>query len=182
MNSFMALTVRAGSWLSMLPPAPQGTRLMGAADLHLTVAFLGGLAEARARHAFETLARDPVERVFATLGAVVPLGHPRRPSALSALVEGRTDSGQALDEAIRGWRDRALVAAELAPEERDPLPHITLARLGRSAVARRDGLDWAARIDLERASVQLDRFALYRTRRERSDRLFEILDSVELGV
>ena len=110
----------------------------------------------------------------------MPLGHPRRPSALSALVEGRTGTGQTLDEAILLFRDRALVAADLAPEERDPLPHVTLARLGRSAAARRNGLDWASRIALEREPVLLDRLALYRTLRQRSDRVFEILDSVAM--
>ena len=185
MSSFLAFPVPPGGWLAKLPPTPKGTRLMAGADLHLTVAFLGALDEPRARHAFSVLAAEPIARVFGTLGEVVPLGPPRRPSAVAALCDARTETGQPLEEAILAQREHALAAAGLPQESRDPLPHITLARPGRSVADRRSALDWASRIDLEQAPIRLERFALYRSVRrrnalERGGPRFEILDSVEL--
>lgn len=180
-NSFIAFPVPASSWLMDLPPAPAGIRLLDSADLHLTIAFLGSIAEERARASFECLTEDPSDRIFARLGAVVPLGNPRHPSALSALVEGRTEGGDPIRDAIGALRDTALVAAGLPPDTREPLPHITLARIGRKAIARAHALEWAARIDLTRIHVCLERIALYRTAREPGPRSFEILESVAAG-
>src|SRR5690606_27476496 len=73
-----------------LPPLPRSFRRFAHDDLHLTLAFLGScgselahraLAELRAR-----LVGHPIDAIDVALGAVVPMGAPRRYSALSALL------------------------------------------------------------------------------------------------
>ncbi|MCB9534604.1 MAG: hypothetical protein H6698_09940, partial [Myxococcales bacterium] len=132
-NFFLALPcpdARIDEVLDAVPP-PEGVMRFAAVDRHLTVAFLGSCSRTRADAAWEVAAQAPAVGPFLVrLGAVEPMGSPRRWSALAAQVaDGR--------EALEGWmasvRDAWLVAPG-RPEESRPLrAHLTLGRVGRRA-------------------------------------------------
>jgi 2'-5' RNA ligase len=179
---FVALPVMAGDWFSRLSAPPAGTRLLAAEDLHLTVAFLGAVGEDRSRVAFDRLLQVAIQRFEISLGAVVPMGHPRRPSALSVLIEGSDGQGRSIAEALTAPRDAILEAAGLPTEKRTMKPHVTLARLRRRAGAeeRQRAIDWAKRSDLTSTRIGLDRIGLYTAARDRRTRAYELVESMDL--
>lgn len=162
-NWFVALPVPEGSaWAqaSGLPDLPEGMRRLAAADLHLTLAFLGGCGEERARAAWTALASLRHPPALARAGAWRALGSPQRPSAWGlTLAEGR----QAVADLIDRGRPLALEAAGCAPERREPLPHVTLLRPGRrDAPGHRAWMaERLARLPLPPLPARLARLALY---------------------
>jgi len=180
---FVAFPVSGVAWFSRLPPPPIGTRALAAADLHLTVAFLGDVGEARARAAFDALAPAAIQSLEILLGQVVPMGNPRRPSALSALIERADAEGRSIAEILTAPRDAILEAAALPIEKRAMKPHVTLARLRRGAGAdeRRRALRWAAACDLASTRIELDRIGLYTAARDRTERAYDIVESRDLA-
>lgn len=132
MSWFVALPAEPGGWFDELTPPPPLKR-DHRADLHLTIAFFGAIDEARARAGFEavTCAEPPVES--APISGLAPLG-----SVIAALVESPE-----LVAFMARHRAAYCEAAGVAPDERPPLPHVTLARFPRRA-DRREGVAWAA--------------------------------------
>jgi 2'-5' RNA ligase len=164
-----------GRFLLELPAPPTGCRRFHPDDVHLTLAFLGPCGEASAEQALKALdaclaalTPSPIE---VSLGPVVPLGSPRRYSALSALLE----RGRAETAAIIGaLRDPVCLAASSRPDNRPPKPHITLARPERQAndAQRQRAVDWAESLELGHVQGRLDRIALYTWRQDRQKQLF----------
>ena len=157
-----------------LEAPPTRVRLFAPEDRHLTLAFLGGCGEEAARAAWEASAAVASGPIDATLGATRPLGNPRRPSALTALLDRGHDALAALLAAHAG---PVREAAGLAPERRDPLPHVTLARIQRKAsgAQREEALRWAAALDVAGAPLRVDRLALYTWAADRKARLFRLV-------
>lgn len=177
-NWFVGVSV-PGDWMdARVPDPPPGLRRFHPDDLHLTVAFLGACGEDRARAAWAAL-EWPAGAIEATLGAVVPMGNPRRYSALSALlVEGRAE----VEGAIGATREALCAAAGTAVDTRPPKAHLTLARPGRRTTdeQRREGLRWAASLRLEDVRVHLGSLALYTWSDDRAERLFRAVERREL--
>ena len=120
-NWFIALPVPSGAWLEALTPPP-AVRLFTRHDLHLTVAFLGAVSEARALAAFACAAELPLAPLEISLAQVVPLGARRRPSAFSALLDrGRVEVERAVG-AVRARYPAPRAAAE-GTEPSTPNPH-----------------------------------------------------------
>ena len=112
-----------------LPAPPSALRRYHAEDVHLTLAFLGGVGEAGAERALvaldEQLARETPRALEVSLGEVVPMGPRGKYSALSALLEhGREEAS----ECLRSLRDPLTEAASGRREKRAAKPHVTLAR------------------------------------------------------
>lgn len=163
---FIGLPVTPGAWLAAVGEPPPAVRRLHPDDLHLTVAFLGAVSEDAARAGWDALRWGLPPREV-TLGALVPMGSPRRPSAFAALlVDGRAE----VEAAIGLAREPCFAAAGSRREERPPKAHLTLARPARGAsdLERRDAERWAAAIDLGRPAVRLDRIALYTSSEDRS--------------
>ncbi len=181
-NWFVALPVPVGDWFSQLSPTPAGTRLLAAADLHLTVAFLGDVGEARARAAYHALPPAAVQPFEFRLGPVVPMGNSRRPGALSARVGQADVAAGSLAESLVAARNVILEAANLPIETRAMKLHVTLARLRRKAGSeeRRRALAWATECDLASIRIRLDRIALYHAARDRTARAYDIVESLDL--
>jgi len=176
-NWFVGQPVRDPEILADLPEAPPRVRLFAPEDLHITVAFLGGV-DAEAAHAAFELASDFTCAVdAATLGAVHPMGPPRRASALSFWLEAGRDE---VAEAIGAVRDAMLERAGARRERRPPLPHLTIARIQRNAnrADRHQALRWAASIDAGGRSVRLAPLALYTWAENRRERQFQIVDAL----
>lgn len=163
-----------------LPAPPSRVRLFSEADLHCTLAFLGSVdAEAAKRSWLHTVALADAAPVRGGFTGVRPLGSPRKPSALSAIVgEGEA----ALSAMTMEVRATCLEAAGAPEDTRPPLPHMTLARIQRraSGAERREAIRWAEGIDLESARFTVSAVALYTWSEDRQTRLFQIVEARSL--
>lgn len=167
--------MQVGGW-RLAPPAPPRVRLFATSDLHVTLSFFGSVQEPDARRAWALIASfSSFRRVTGSFRGVQPLGNPRKPSALSAIV----DAGwEPLSEMIAEARGPLLEAAGVPPDPRPPLPHMTIGRVQRRASAqeRRAALRWAQSIDLHAASFTVAGVALYTWSDDREERLFRIVE------
>lgn len=171
-NWFVALPVDAGRWLAPLTrTAPPRVRVFHPDDVHLTVAFLGPVDEPAARRAW-AVAEQAAARPFPVrLGGLVALGNPRRPSALSVVIEQGADD---LVRFLAAVRDDVCRAAGAQLETRPPLPHVTVARPARDCAdaERRTAIEWARSRPPVDASLVLDRIALFTWATDRRERQF----------
>ncbi len=162
-NWFLALPLPREAGWALKPSCaalPQGLRCLAAADLHLTLAFLGPCGQEQALAAWEALAELRYPPVLATAGAWRPLGSPGRPSAWGlTLAQGQREVAGLI---ARG-RPAALAAAGLPPERRDPLPHVTLLRPSRREAEQQRRLmaERLAQLPLPQRPAQLEHLALY---------------------
>lgn len=154
--------------------------MFAASDLHVTLAFLGPVGAQAARRAWEVVGRVAGFReVTGSFSGVEALGNRRKPSALSVIVaEGAT----ALGAMIAQSRASILEAADAPPDDRPPLPHVTVARIQRRAggAERRAALRWAKAIDLQGVSFVITSVALYTWSSDRQERLFDIVERRDL--
>jgi 2'-5' RNA ligase len=176
-NWFFAFPI-AGDFVLALPPVPTHFRSFHPEDVHLTLAFLGGVTEEAARRGLavldERLGAGALSRVEVRLDQVVPMGPKGAYSALSALLG---DGREAMTDAISALENPLLEAAAKRSSTRPPKPHVTIARPRRRAGSeeRRAGLEWAASLELGSVRATLDRVALYTWSEKRSERLFRIV-------
>ena len=166
-------------WLHSLEPPPR-MRVLHPDDLHATVAFLGDVSEAAARRAWGALPDCLEGPHVATWGDIVPMGPPRRYSALSAELE--TPAG-VLRSQVAMLQPPLLDAAGARPARYPPRPHVTIARPQRRAseAARAEGLQWAAGLSVPESVAVVDRIALYTWSDDRRQRLFRVVAERPLG-
>ena len=163
-----------------LPPPPPRVRVFTDPDLHVTLGFLGSVQEAEAQKAWALIdGFASFRQVTGSFSGVKPLGNPRKPSALSAIVD---TGGDALSEMIVVSRSRLLEAAGAPCDTRAPLPHMTIARVQRRATAdeRRAALRWAGELDTSKARFTASSVALYTWSDDRQSRLFRIVERCDL--
>jgi 2'-5' RNA ligase len=180
-NWFIALPVDAGRWLApLVRTAPAQVRVFHPEDVHITVAFLGQVAAEAASRAWATVLGYSSSPIELSLGGLRAMGNPRRPSALSVLVESGNDRVAAL---IATLRAPACAAADARPDDRPPLPHITIARPSRSASAEelRTAVEWARAQPSVGAKVVLDRLVLFTWATDRRERQFRIVERKPLA-
>ena len=174
-NWFIAFPMQMGHF-HLRPAPPARVRVFAASDLHITLGFLGAVQESDARKAWDQIENvASFRRVQGSFSGVESLGHPRKPSALAAMVETGRDP---LSEMISEARAPLLRAAGAREDSRPPLPHMTLARIQRraSAAERREALRWARSIDLRGVTFAADAVALYTWAEDRQERLFQIVE------
>lgn len=183
-NWFFAFPVD-GAFVAGLPEPPSELRLFHPEDVHLTLAWLGGCGEERARRALAALdvilSSASPRALDVSLDVVVPMGSPRRGyTALSALLKEGREEAAALMTALR---DPLADAAGVSREKRTAKAHVTVARPRPRAsdAAREAGLAWAEQLDLRGVRTRLDRVALYTWDENRRERLFRIYAERRLG-
>ena len=169
-NWFIGLQVPADVWFAALPSPPSGVRIFHPGDLHMTVAFLGGVDETAAHRAMQAVAW-PTGPLDVTLGSVEPFG---RGTALAVTLDEGRDT---IADAIAAVREPALTAAGAEPDTRPVRPHSTLARLQRKATRaqRDDAHAWAAALPTAGTPLHLGWLALYTWHADRSQRLFRVV-------
>lgn len=171
-------------FVALRPPRPVRELLLAAAhgvdgarwqadeQLHLTLRFVG---EADGRTADDLCAALGSLAAEAPEVRVAGAGLFDRRGRLEALWAGVAPREPLA--ALHRKADRACVAAGLPPEGRAYVPHVTLARLGRTAdpfAAR----DWVARHQaLGSAPFRLDRLILYRSHLGGEGAAYEVLDA-----
>ena len=151
--------------------APPKVRVFSAIDLHITSVFLGAIEETEAMRAWGLVADLIGVRLNAHVDTVRLLGG-QTPSAMSAIV---ADGAPALAARMQAQRSRLVDAGIARPEHRAPLPHVTFARIQRSASdeQRRAAVDWMTDLSIN-TSAMIDRLALYTWSADRSRTLFNI--------
>jgi 2'-5' RNA ligase len=176
-NWFIALPVPAAHWFAerVAQHPPPSVRLFHPDDVHLTVAFLGGVTEDAARRAWQRADLWQQGPMQVTFGDVIGMGAPAHFTALSALLErGRAEA----EEGMRACRDPMLLAAGAPPERRAIKAHVTIARPRRNASLheRSACLAWALHLPLRDVEVELGEIALYTWPEDRRDRQFMIAE------
>lgn len=151
-----------------------GARWQSDDQLHLTLRFIGEVD------------RRQAEDIDAALGAI---RHPSFEIALSGVgvfdQRGRPDTvwaGVAPQEPLAALHrkvDQALVRAGLGPERRAYVPHITLARLNRTAGPIGGFLEQAG--DLASPPFRVERFALFESDLTAERAVYSILADYPLG-
>lgn len=176
-NWFVAAPVPAASWLpGALQDLPPECRGFQPEDVHMTIAFFGAMPPERRPVVLAVLAAIREQPISIALGPLLALPSPRRVSALSfAVAEG----DQAARDLIARHRDGLIAAAGARPDDRPPLAHITVARPIRKhgERGRRAALAWARQVAAPKASMVLDRLALYTWAEDRPVRQFQITDT-----
>lgn len=182
-NWFLALpmpAVAAPAWLAAAAGAPPALRRFPAADLHLTLAFLGPCEPAAALAAWGALAAMSHPAITIRAAGWRALGAPAAPSAYGVtLAQGH----EPLCRLLASWGATALAAAGCPPERRPPLPHLTLLRPPRreAAALRQPMATWMAAAPLPEAPATLTELALYTWAEDRRQRLFRIVRRRALG-
>ena len=158
------------------PAAPPRVRVFGADDLHLTLCFFGAVQESAAQRAWQELERfEAMRLVEGTFGEVRALEHAKKPSAVAANV---ADGREAFSAMILEARAPLLAEAGARPDDRTPLPHMTIARVQRRAdgAERQAAHGWMSAIDLGGARFRASEVALYTWSSDRQTRLFDVVE------
>ena len=174
-NWFVGLPVAPHQWhLDLLATAPADVRRTHPDDLHITVAFLGGVDATAAENAWAMVLPDTAPAITVTLAGLAALGNQRRPTALSVLLgDGRSETA-ALISRLAPPMCRAAGVAESRYAVK---PHVTVARPARNATAaeRARAVAWATEAPEVGATVTLDRIALYTWSEDRQTRKFRMV-------
>lgn len=174
-NWFIGLPVRAEGITAAWPAPPPQVRLFAAADVHLTVAFLGGCGARAAQAAWDALPATLPPPFTGRLGGLERFG---RTALATPLSEGRS-AAVALIEALR---PPLRAAAGAPPETRPPNPHVTWARAYPKDPAQRAAVDaWRAAVGEVGATVHLTEIALYTWAQPGGPARFRIVRRCALG-
>lgn len=153
-----------------------GGRAMPAGNLHITLAFLGSVPEARLADVRAIGARVAAEvSVSEARLSFTCLEYWKRASALCAVAEESDPAAAALADGLK----RELVAASFAPDLKPFRPHVTLARRVRIVAGRERAQDGA--LALRPTVWTFSSFALVDSRTEAEGAIYTVLDSFQIG-
>jgi 2'-5' RNA ligase len=164
---FVALPLASDlkSRLAGLAGGLPGARWVPPDNLHLTLRFVGEVDEPTADAIDQALAGIRQPAFALTLAGVGLFGQPRGVSTLWVGV-ARNDALVQLQDRV----ERAMVRAGVAPERRRFHPHVTLARLKATPVARLE--PFLAGNNLLTAPMEVDRFTLFSSHLGRGDPVY----------
>lgn len=151
-----------------------GARWQSDEQLHVTLRFIGEVDRRQAEDvdaALRVVRQPPFEVQLSGAGCFEKRGQP------SAVWAGMTP--HAPIAALHRKVDQALVRAGLEPERRAYVPHITLARLGRSAGPIGGFLEQAG--DLSSQPFRVDRFALFESDLTEERAVYSIVERYPLA-
>ena len=180
-NWFAAFPMPTTDWFGpLVQTCPTTCRPFAAGDLHLTLAFFGGLEAAEVTRVCDHLATLRLPLLPFRFDHALLLPQPKRFSAVClGLGEGRAE----IAAQMARHRDPLLATAGKTPDPRPPLPHVTLARPIRKhkQVAQQEGAAWCHALGIPDISLTLDEIALYTWSDQRPVRQFRIVARFPLG-
>ncbi len=169
-------TIRAVlvAWRTPILAQAAGLRATAAESIHLTLCFLGWQPEDQIRELGDRCADAAVgdARLELALGRGAWLPR-RRPRVLAVEIE---DASGALARLQAALSEALAIGGWYEPESRPYLPHVTLARVGRSARVRPDVLPAPQQMTFAASAV-----TLFRSRLSPSGARYEPLRTVELS-
>lgn len=137
-NWFVAFKVDPGNWYGQLAPLlPQSLKIFHPDDLHMTIAFLGNFNEKvnplDTKKIVEIIRGFTLEPITLNSQGIIVLPSEKHFTAICLDFENPQENGflhknKLLLDSITILRDRLLEAAGVAPEKRNFLPHVTVAR------------------------------------------------------
>lgn len=145
---------------TLVAEPPRGVRPVRPAQLHLTLHFLGGVADEDRMSLQPTLAavrQEPFTIAVRGTGVFPPHGRP------TVLWAGVVESAPLV--ALHAAIATAIESCGLAVERRPYVPHVTLARLTPGTPRAWTSRFLAATADLAIDAIAVDRFLLYESRR-----------------
>ena len=178
-NWFIGLYCHEVGWeQSYVQDLPARVRAFQSADLHVTLAFLGACSEAAALQAWKQATQQPPAAICMTTSTLQPMGKKSRPSAFSFLF--RDD--EPLVDWMETYRADVLAAAAARPDNRTPLPHLTIARPRRriSPSQREKALVWCHSQQIKPHRLWFRHMALYTWSADRRERLFRKVQLIQL--
>lgn len=174
-NWFVGLRLPEPSgWIEVAAGLPSGVRRFHPSDLHITVAFLGACEEEHALRAWQALEPRRHPPIPVSAARWLALGPPSAPSAFGL---GLANGHQAVAALMASWGAEALAAAGRAPDRREPLPHVTLARPTRRGGdgARTAMQQWITTAPVPEQPTTLEQLALFTWAANREERLFQVV-------
>lgn len=159
--------IRAG--LIALMGGVPGARWQDDGQLHLTLRFVGEVDRHRANDLADALREIRFPPFNLALSGVACFGNKGHAHTLWAAVQPREPLTQ-LHQKV----DRACIQAGLPPDDRAYLPHITLARLSRSAGSTESFL--ALHAGLASAPFPIDSFALFESHLSHSGSTYHMVE------
>jgi len=180
MNWFVAIPFPLPEVEGLLARLPESCRGFHLDDLHLTVAFLGVMDPGNQAAVVAEMERIVAAPIEVRLGETRALPTRRKPSALCFELDQGRDQVAGW---IGAWRDAFFAAANARPDDRPPLPHLTVARPKRSEgrIGREEGLKWLDSLEPPEHTITLDRLALFTWADDRRERLFKRVHEVHFG-
>lgn len=159
--------IRAG--LIALMNGINGARWQDDDQLHITLRFIGEVDRHQANDVVDALANirfSPFRTALSGVGCFDRKGHV---NALWAGMEPRAPLAR-----LHRKVDRACIAAGLSPDDRSYLPHITLARFGRTAGPMDAFI--ALHAGLASAPFTVDEFALYESHLSQNGSTYHLIE------
>lgn len=172
-NWFVGIPIDLGEWLYDLE-APYSAKKFDLEDTHITVAFLGSLAERDSPAVVELIGEfaKKESKFEISFGGLIALPIEQTYTALTLeMSEGRDCTARIISE----WREKFYDIAQCEPDTRTPKPHLTFARpLRRASQRERDDiLKWFHQLRTPTTRFDCKTIALYTWNDERSSRQFK---------
>lgn len=172
-NWFVGLVVPGDGWLEkVLVDVPETIKPFHKEDLHMTIAFFQAMDPTYHEPVMAVMDQIKSQTFEISLGKLLLLPSPKRASALSfGLEQGCSEVSAFMSQ----WREPLTEAAKAKPDQRDPLPHITVARPIRrfKEKAQADARVWVGQTVTPADVIQVSKLALYTWSEDRKSRQFQ---------
>lgn len=160
--------------LLQLPRAYSGARWQIAAQMHITLVFIGDVDKSQVPELIETLTQITSEPLTLSLKGVDYFGSNRYPRVLYAAIE----KNPALDK-LQKQVYKAVAAMDIELERKKYIPHVTLARLDRTPYES-VGQFLEAEALFKTDSFSVEQFHLYSSKQTRAGSEYRIEASFPL--
>ena len=178
-NWFIGLCPDTTEWLAaLLVDKPKRVRGFHPNDLHITLAFLGNCSPINAQQTWEHATKIPPHATTIISNQLKPMGNPKRPSALSLTFQ----QDEIISQWISTYRGALLQQAGARPDNRPPLPHLTIARPQRRITdkQRANAVEWSQSIVVPSIPISFSTMALFTWSVDRKEILFRKVHEMNL--
>ncbi|MDH4262338.1 MAG: hypothetical protein OEV78_04760 [Spirochaetia bacterium] len=161
-NWFVAFKVDQGNWFNFLiSQMPRDLKIFQPDDLHMTIAFLGNLNLKFIDNITDCIKNFNIEPVILDSRGIIVLPSEKRFSAIC--LDFQDAPVKKFLEPVSQFRDRILKSAEVKADNRNFLPHVTIARPDRNItlIKKEELLKKIKQIPPFEISIKVQKIALY---------------------